>query len=312
MDENKIKGGIFGVAVGDALGVPVEFSSREELKSDPVVGMRGGGIHKQPSGTWSDDSSLTFCLLESLCDGFDLDDIANNFSRWFKEGYWTPHGEVFGVGGTTREAMLRLEDKTDPTEAGGKGERDNGNGSLMRILPMVFYTKDMDLEKRFELVHKVSSITHAHPRSKMACGFYVTLSMELLKGKKPLCAYDETICIFEDYYQKEPFQKELPHFDRILSKELYGSSKKDIRSGGYVMDTLEASIWAFLNSGDFEETVLTAINLGEDTDTVGAVAGGLSGIWYGFESIPEAWIDGLARKEDIMDLVDRFCSCRAL
>lgn len=135
----QIKSALLGVAVGDALGVPVEFKSRQEISQNPVTTMIGYGTHNQPPGTWSDDSSLTFCLAEALTNDFCLDEIGQNFVKWYNENYWTPNGEVFDIGGTTKQAILRIAKGENPELAGSSKETDNGNGSLMRILPLLFY-----------------------------------------------------------------------------------------------------------------------------------------------------------------------------
>ncbi len=180
MDPEKVAGrieaGVLGLAIGDALGVPVEFVSREELKENPVGAFRDGGTHNQPRGTWSDDTSLTLCTLEAMSTRFSLRKVAVNFVRWLREGYWTPHGEVFDVGDTTFQAIEELEgflgraEKDDDfTRAGMGDEYSNGNGSLMRILPVAFYTLTKPLKEQFELAHRLSRLTHAHPRSQVAC-----------------------------------------------------------------------------------------------------------------------------------------------
>lgn len=180
----KIVEGMLGLCIGDALGVPVEFSSREKLKQSPVVDLIGFGTFDQPVGTWSDDSSLVFCLAESLCEGYNLQDIADKFVRWYEEGYWTAHGEVFDIGNSTLQAIDRIKRGSKPECAGGKTSYDNGNGSLMRILPLAFYLLRTDnIAERFSIIKDVSSITHAHLRSIMACFFYIELALELLKGK---------------------------------------------------------------------------------------------------------------------------------
>ena len=140
MTSNKVLDGLFGLCIGDALGVPVEFTSRDDLKEHPVADMIGYGMYNQPPGTWSDDSSLAFCLAESLCNGYDLNDIASKFVAWYYDNHWTPHGEVFDVGNATSEAIERLKIGVAPQKAGSCSEYSNGNGSLMRILPLVFVT----------------------------------------------------------------------------------------------------------------------------------------------------------------------------
>ncbi len=310
---NHILDGLFGLCVGDALGVPVEFSERTELTREPVTGMIGKRRpHFQPPGTWSDDSSLALCLAESLCHGFDLQDIADRFCRWYYEAYWTPHGSVFDVGGATRIALLRLRQGVAPTEAGGKGEYDNGNGSLMRILPLAYYLQTVqETSTRFDMIHDVSAITHAHPRSQLACSIYIQFALHLLDGAAPRDAYAQTRHDILNYYRETPYDGELMHFERILRQDLSEYAEEEIRSSTYVVHTLEAALWCLLRHESYRSTVLAAVNLGDDTDTTGAVAGGLAGIVYGFEAIPETWKDQLARKDDILELAQRLIASLA-
>ncbi len=303
--KDKVLGGLFGLAVGDALGVPVEFTKRSERKKQPVTDMIGYGTYARPPGTWSDDSSLAFCLAESLCQGFDLQDIAHEFCCWRDEGYWTPYGEAFDVGCTTDQAISRLNEGVNPVEAGGRDEFSNGNGSLMRILPLAYYVEKMSLEEQFELTHQVSCLTHCHQRSQMACGIYVRYAVNLLGGQEPVDAYKTIGAEVKKYYSRLPYRRELPHFTRILQADISELPEESINSSGYVVDTLEASLWCFLNSKSYEETVLKAVNLGDDTDTTGAVAGGLAGLYYGLAAIPERWLNSLARKDEIMNLAQR-------
>ncbi|MES2734369.1 MAG: ADP-ribosylglycohydrolase family protein [Bacteroidota bacterium] len=302
---DKRKDALFGLAVGDALGVPVEFKSREKLDMDPVTDMRGYGSHNQPPGTWSDDSSLTFCLADSLQKGYNLNDLAKKFVRWMTEAHWTPHGRVFDIGITTRSAINRLKNGTNPILAGGMDERENGNGSLMRILPLAFYLLDKPVEQRFLFVKEVSSLTHAHIRSVVACFIYIEFAIQLLGGKGKVEAYLKMQEIVNDFLDESRIiHTEINRFYRILKDNITDLYRAEIRSSGYVLHTLEASLWCILNFDTYAETVLQAVNLGEDTDTTGTVAGGLAGILYGYESIPASWIDQLARKEDIVRLAE--------
>ena len=165
-----IKGGIWGLIVGDALGVPVEFQDREELEENPLVDMIGYGTHNQPKGTWSDDTSMTLCLVDNLIKGYNLNEIANNFVKWYRQGFMTPYGVAFDIGNTTRKAIYNIEAGVNVIEAGGAAQYDNGNGSLMRILPLAFYLRNEDnLDKKFKIIHDVSAITHSHNISKIAC-----------------------------------------------------------------------------------------------------------------------------------------------
>ncbi|MGM3306866.1 ADP-ribosylglycohydrolase family protein [Anabaena sp. WFMT] len=301
----KILSGLMGVCVGDALGVPVEFTSRAERKISPVTTMLGYGTWNQPAGTWSDDSSLTLCLAECLCEGFSLLAIANSFWRWYKEGYWAAHGQVFDIGSTTRQAIMNWHQGASPLKAGGTSEKNNGNGSLMRILPMAYFYQSLNFRELIERVHQVSCITHAHIRSQMACGIYISIAIELLAGLEPKAAYLQGLSKIQPLYSGSEYILEKPHFDRVFSGEIAKIPIEEINSGGYVVDTLEAALWCLLNTSAYAEAVLKAVNLGGDTDTTAAVTGGLAGIYHGVENIPHEWIDQIARKQDIIDLANR-------
>src|SRR5690606_16378872 len=287
---NQVKSALYGVAVGDALGVPVEFKSREALRRNPVTDMIGYGTYDQPPGTWSDDSSLTFCLAEALTHPFNLNRIADNFMLWLNEAYWTPHGEVFDIGFATRNAIARLQSGIKPETAGGTDERDNGNGSLMRILPLVFYIQDKPMQDRFDSTKSVSSLTHGHIRSVIACFYYLEFARQLLHGKDKFEIYhnlQESVPEFLTSITVDP--KEVAHFSRLLKRNISDLGEKDIKSSGYVIHTLEAAIWCLLTTDSFDAAVLKAVNLGEDTDTTAAVTGGLAGLLYGFDAIPNEW-----------------------
>lgn len=302
---SKTLSGLMGLCVGDALGVPVEFSSRAERVKSPVTSMLGYGTWDVPAGTWSDDSSLTFCLAECLCSGFSLEEIASSFWRWYHEAYWTPHGEVFDIGNTTFMAIVDFHRGVPPLEAGGKSERSNGNGSLMRILPMAYCHKTLDEEELIQRTHQVSCITHAHLRSQIACGIYISIAVCLLQGLEPKSAYIQGLQNIQTIYSAAEYTPEMTHFERVFSGEIANLPVDLIKSSGYVIDTLEASLWCLLNSSSYAEAVLKAVNLGSDTDTTAAVTGGLAGIYYGVDNIPAEWMNQIARKQDIIDLAAR-------
>lgn len=269
--------------------------------------MFGFGTHHQPIGTWSDDSSLAFCLAESLCTDYDLNDIAKNFVKWYSADLWTPHGRVFDIGIATTHAIQNIVKGHQPELCGGFSESDNGNGSLMRILPLVYYLqKEKDIEVIYKKVKEVSSITHAHFRSVFACFIYVVYCLEILKDKDKFEAYKEMQNVVAKFLESKEFNPiEIGLFERILKNDISAYPENEIHSSGYVLHSLEASFWCFLNSDSYEETVLKAVNLGEDTDTTGAIAGGLAGIYYGIENMPQKWIDNLVRSNDIKDLAER-------
>jgi ADP-ribosylglycohydrolase len=312
-DFNAIRAMITGGAIGDALGVPVEFQSREELSQDPVLGMRGYGTHYQPPGTWSDDTSMTLCLLESLSrrKAIDYLDIMENFTRWLHQAEFTANGVVFDVGIATQEAITRYEQGTSPLECGGMGEQDNGNGSLMRIAPLALFLCQQQVKRPDEILqtaHQLSALTHGHPRSQMACGIYTLILMNILTNSSLPAAIDESLKTAQNFYKNNSiYRNEIPAFKRLGDLASFQKLPKTaIRSSGYVVDTLEAVIWCLLHTTSYAECVLTAVNLGDDADTVGAIAGGLAGAVYGFHSIPPSWLAALAGLKEINALCQTF------
>jgi ADP-ribosylglycohydrolase len=301
---NYLKDLLYGVSVGDALGVPVEFESREYLKKNPVTKMTLGGVHGQGIGVWSDDSSLTFCLAEAINEGYDIHNLANKFIKWKNEGYWTATGEVFDIGNTTRQSIINLSEGIHPTISGGLDEIDNGNGSLMRILPLVILLKDLSIENRFNLVKEVSSITHAHTRSVISCFYYLEFALQIMEGNDKFEIYENLKRTVSEFLNSnEIYNDELIHFKRLLNGNIHELEEDTIQSGGYVIQTLEASIWCLLTSDNYEVSVLKAVNLGGDTDTTGAVTGGLSGLLFGFESIPKLWVASIRKINEINKLI---------
>jgi len=280
---SKVYDGIMGLIVGDALGVPFEFLERDTFK---VTDMTGYGTYRQPPGTWSDDSSMTIATVESIgrLGKIDINDIMENFCKWCDKEEFTPYGTVFDIGGTTRRSIQRYMGGTEPLKCGGESIYDNGNGSLMRILPIAFVPHtDEDIDN-------VSKITHAHRISLTACRIYIKAAEQINEGKNIKAILSEN-----EMYINE--------FSNIPN--LYKYNRDDIKSSGYVVDTLEAAFWCLLNTNSYRDCVLTAVNLGEDTDTVAAVAGGLAGIIYGCggqKGIPERWIEQVARKDWIKEL----------
>jgi ADP-ribosylglycohydrolase len=304
---NYLKDLLYGVCVGDALGVPVEFESREYLKKNPITKMCSGGVHDQGTGVWSDDSSLTFCLAEAIIEGYDIHNLADKFIKWKNEGYWTATGEVFDIGNTTRQSIINLSKGVHPTLAGGFNEIDNGNGSLMRILPLVILLKDLPIEKRFDSVKEVSSITHAHIRSVISCFYYLEFALQIMEGKDKFEIYENLkISVSEFLNSNEIYSTELIHFDRLLNGNIHELEEELIQSGGYVIQTLEASIWCLLTSDSYEVSVLKAVNLGGDTDTTGAVTGGLAGLLYGFKSILKLWVASIRKINEINKLIHSY------
>jgi ADP-ribosylglycohydrolase len=305
--EDHIKSILFGVAVGDALGVPVEFSSRERMEKNPLSEMIGYGTYNQPKGTWSDDSTMTFCLAETLLDSeFSLRKLANRFINWVDWGYWTPHGELFDIGNSTHSAIERLRTIDNPELAGGSDETENGNGSLMRILPLILETGKLAISDSYELVNSVSSLTHKHIRSIISCFYYLTFARHLIHGHSKESTYEMTNkIVLNELHKREISEIELKHFERIFNDIIPSLNYNEIRGSGYVLHSLESSIWCLLKTENYKDSVLKAINLGEDTDTTAAITGGLAALTYGFKSIPKEWVDQIVKNEEIMDLANR-------
>jgi len=302
----RVLGGLWGAVVGDALGVPVEFQSREQLRQNPVQDMRGYGTYHQPAGTWSDDSSLMLCTVEGLADGFDTGRLGMLFTRWLNQAHWTPWQEVFDVGGTTLMAINRLSQGVEPEQAGLIDENSNGNGSLMRILPVALRYFDLPVEELLDHAHRASALTHRHVRGQMACGFYCTMVSALLQGADKIEAYLQAIRATKPVYEGPSYSGELPAFSRIFSGDIPSLPESSVRSSGCVIDTLESSIWCLCNTDAYDDVVLREVNLGEDTDTTATVAGGLAGVSYGADAIPSTWLDQLARRSDLEVLFNQF------
>lgn len=303
--KERIWGAVYGHAIGDALGVPVEFCPRESLDADPVTEMRGQGTHRQPPGTWSDDTSLMLCLLEVVKPDLNLKKLADRFRAWRRFGHLTPHGQVFDIGISTRRALQRIAAGVAPELAGGAAEEENGNGSLMRILPVAFFP-ELTAHQMVRLAWRAASPTHRHPRSLLACGLFVLLCRRLLNGDPPSTAYRAVVGEAPTLFAATPCGAELAHFRRFLSGELHLAPRREIQSTGYVVHTLEAAAWCLLTAEDFSTTVLTAVNLGEDTDTTAAVAGGLAGAAYGLGALPERWLAQLARRDRLENVLAAF------
>lgn len=304
----KVKSVMIGHAVGDALGVPVEFCSREELDESPVTDMTGFGSYPVPAGAWSDDTSMTLAALDSLSKGVvDYDDIMENFVRWCSEDAYTPTGEMFDIGRTCLTAIRHYlaTDGKPALECGLSDEHSNGNGSLMRIHPFVLYAyaKNLPFVEWLELIKNGSSITHSHDRSKLGCLIYAFVLYHLLADQSR-GAIENALARAECHLRD---CAELSYYHRIFSSNFADLTREEIKSTGYVVDTLEAALWCLLTTKDYKSCVLKAVNLGDDTDTVAAVAGGLAGILYGYDSIPLEWRNTLIKREYIEAMCETAC-----
>lgn len=302
-----IKDALYGFVIGDAMGVPLEFMSREKLNQHPVTKMIGDGSHNLPKGVWSDDTSMTLATMDSVSTthAIDCDDIANRFCDWINYGKYTATNLVFGVGKITQNALFRYwNQKKDATKCGGTSYLENGNGSLMRMLPIAFYCYNRHLNSKeiYSVVKDVSSITHAHEISILGCYIYVCYIRLLLSGKNKLDSYQ--LLSQQDYTMFS--SDSLEQYQRILNSELLFLSVEEISSSGYVVSTLEAALWVILHTDSFAQAIIGSINLGNDADTVGAITGSMAGILYGYSSIPQKWIDSLEGKDSLNSYLSSF------
>ena len=324
---DEMKAVMLGHAVGDALGVPVEFCEREELDDAPVTDMRGFGTYDVPAGSWSDDTSMSLATLDALAkrgvgyhetiDRFlGYSEIMDNFVKWYEKGKYTPIGKAFDIGGTCLAAISKYQDEIygredfepapglDPALWFGQhDEWSNGNGSLMRIHPLVLYVyvKNLPFEKWRWIVEFGSMLTHAHDRSIMGCLIYAHVLLYLLSCREK-GAVTRALREAKKNLQSLP---EFSHYARIFEDTFVNLPRESIKSSGYVVDTLEAALWCLLTTDSYRECVLKAVNLGDDTDTVAAVAGGLAGALYGYDAIPTEWLDTLIKREYIEKMCER-------
>ena len=311
MDAKLVKGMLLGLATGDALGVPVEFESRKLLQREPVTGMRAFGSWDQPAGTWSDDTSLTIAAMESISrrGKIDYQDIMENFLRWYERSEFTANGERFDVGTTTRSGIVRFSRRLlPPTKCGATDKTSNGNGSLMRILPATLYlygTRGKIGGDELKIIHDFSAMTHGHIISCMACGIYSLIAAQILNGKTIAEAFKVGMNDAKTFYGED---EAFSNFARLCDENFAALPEDKISAAGYVVSTLEAALWCLLNTNDYKTLALKAINLGQDTDTTGAVAGGLAGIVYGVESIPQEWLDTLKRRDYLEKIAEDFAA----
>lgn len=301
-----VKDGIIGHAIGDAMGVPIEFESRARLLENPVTEMTGGGTHGQPKGYFSDDTSMEIATIDSYIkkEKFDYDDIMNNFSLWITEGKFTPGGKAFDAGITCYNAINNYLKGTPPLESGLNKIDSNGNGSLMRMLPAVYYAhyKKLKQTELLKLTKNLSGITHRHEISILGCYLYNNYLLNIINGKDKYAALNMLKVLDLSSFSEESISK----YKRLFENRFEKINIQEIRSTGYVVDTLEAVIWIILNTNNFKQAIIGAINLGDDTDTVGAITGSIAGILYGYNDIPKSWLKDLVKRNELEEYSKSF------
>lgn len=292
--KNSILGSLFGLAIGDALGAPVEFENPGSFP--PVTGFQSGGPFGLPAGTWTDDTSLALCLAESLieCEGFNPTDQLTRYLSWFKTGHLSATGHCFDIGNTTQEALIKFHKTGDPFP-GSTDEYSASNGSLMRLAPIpLFYHADP--EQAIHYSGESSRTTHGHPVPVDACRYMGAIIAGACSG-----ASKEDL--LSPYYSPAPGYWDTYPLHDLIGEVAAGSfltrEPPEIQGRAYAGKALEAALWAFAKGKNFKESVLLAVNLGDDADTTGAICGQIAGAYYGMDGIPKEWVDGLVKKEII-------------
>ena len=303
-----VRNSLIGFAVGDAIGVPIEFEHREKLLENPVTKMLGYGSYSVPEGVWSDDTSMTLATIDSIIknNGINYNNMADCFINWIDNADYTATNEVFDVGITTRYALVRYtNNKLDATKCGGESFNENGNGSLMRMLPIALYCyyKNVNDDELYDIVRNCSAITHAHEISIMGCYIYTNYLLSILNGLDKIESYN---LLKNIDYQKHFKKESMDVYKELLEDNIQNYRMDKIKSTGYVKDTLETVIWVILNTNSYKQAIIGAINLGGDTDTIGAITGSIAGILYGMEDIPKKWLNKMKRLDYLEMMADDF------
>lgn len=280
VDDRK-RGCLFGLAVGDALGASVEFQQVGEFV--PVTGYRSGGPHSLNAGEWTDDTSLALALADSLANGFNARDQLDKYVEWYQDGKYSVNNWCFDIGGTTKTALENYMLSGEPS--GLIYDDSAGNGSIMRLAPIAIKYANADILELMVYGSMSSEVTHATNKCKSACGFMAAFLAGLINGKS------------KESMISASYPMELhSEINRVIRT---GYLKDVVKGTGYVVESLEAALWAFFKFDNFRDSVLAAVNLGDDADTTGAVCGQFAGAYYGYSGIPAEWLDGLAKKEYI-------------
>lgn len=300
---DRIVGGLFGLLVGDALGVPYEFRDAKELPSYEEIEMVVPcGFQKTyrevEAGTWSDDGAQALCLLDSLIqkDGFSLENYAAFLSSWYEEGTWAVDHVVFDVGNQTGYALHAYRKGVPPEECGMLSPEGKGNGALMRVLPLVLWHGCQQEISEHQLVldaHRQCLITHGNICNQVCCALYCLAALYLLDGRGAQDAIEEAVRRLREIYQ------EMPEYAKELEWSIRPDEPWEGRGSGYVVDCLRSAFMILGQASDYEEAVKRAVLLGDDTDTTACVTGGLAGILYGVQDIPRRWMETLRERKQV-------------
>lgn len=301
---NKLKGGLYGLLIGDAVGVPYEFHLSHHLPPYTQLDMvpPQDFVRSYPhilSGTWSDDGAQALCLLSSLLDRqrLDLEDCMQRFVNWYNDGYMAVDRRVFDIGVQTLDAIHKYMMGTPVMRVAHHHESANGNGALMRSLPLALWHTGSNAEL-IKDAYLQSHLTHAHLRSKVCCALYCLWARYILQGEDIQQGWNSAVKILRDYYQHCPLDLEQLEI-HIKPDELVRGT-----GSGYVVDCLHSARFA-LQRKTYQDVVRTAISLGNDTDTTACVAGGLAGLYFGYAELPQQWVSQLKGKDIFTPLLEQ-------
>lgn len=299
--------GLMGFVIGDAMGLPLKNKSREELLNKPVTKMLANETYDLPEGTWGENTSLLIATIDSINakSNVDLNDIALKFSAFINHAQYTADREVFTINQTTLQAITKFQENYNDLDINGiTSDTAIDNGALVRILPIAYYSLEKKLKdiEILELVTKVCSLTHSNEINIMGCYIYVRFAIFLLTGKDKYSAYSMTKCV--DYTMFSDQTRAL--YNRLIKDDITKLKINEINSSSNIIDTLEATIWVFLQSENYKEAIIGAINLGDDTSSIAALTGGLSGILSDYNLFPEEWKDVILRREYLLDIFEEF------
>jgi ADP-ribosyl-[dinitrogen reductase] hydrolase len=296
----RYRGSLLGLAAGDALGTTLEF--RPPGTFSPIEDIVGGGPFGLRPGEWTDDTSMALCLAESLVDrrGFDPLDQLGRFLRWYREGYLSSRGHCFDIGGTVSSALRRFE-ATGAPYCGSTESFTAGNGSIMRLAPVPLYYAS-DPREAVARAADSSRTTHGAAEAIDACRYLAALIVGALEGASKAELLSNHFAPAPGLWDADPLT---PRIDEIASGSFLRRDPPEIRGTGYVVRSLEAALWAFDRGSSFREGALLAVNLGDDSDTTGAVYGQLAGAFYGEDGIPQEWLRSLTMRDFISSLAEK-------
>jgi ADP-ribosyl-[dinitrogen reductase] hydrolase len=292
---NRARGCLLGLAIGDAVGTAVEFKARGSFK--PITDMTGGGPFGLLPGQWTDDTSMALCLGASLLEaGFDLNDQSFRYVRWFRDGYMSSTGHCFDIGIATQEALHRFE-RTGNPKAGSIDPHSAGNGCIMRLAPIpIRYAGNP--EQAAQLATEQSTTTHGANECLEACDLFARILTRALNGHTS----KTEVLVADDGSAPQPYSAKI---QQIANGEYYGFDEKSIKGSGYVVESLQAALWCFYTTDDFQSAILRATNLGDDADTTAAITGQLAGAFYGEDNIPEHWREKIFMGREIGEMAEK-------